>query len=220
MVVYHGAWFASDAGVVDLPIRTNLGWVAFQKSIASTFFGLVGVSLQLSAPRPPKPVLQRAFFQRLGLILGGAAIVTTTSIVLDPQRTVTFGILHAIATCTVLTLPLLRAPTAVVGPLALVALTAGITVRLPAFDHPALHWTGLSPHVAPTFDHQPLLPWFGVVLLGVVLGRLLPQSPVADWSLQGPLPRFLRLCGRHSLFLYMAHVPVLVGIVALLVWLT
>jgi len=212
MVVYHGTWFATDAGLVDVPIHTHLGWVAFQKSIAGTFFALVGLSLQLTAP-----VRARPFMRRLALVLGGAAIVTTTSIVLDANRVVTFGILHAIALCSVVAVPFLRVPTPVLLLLAAIATTTGIALHHPTFDHSALHWTGLSPHVPATFDHQPFLPWFGAVLGGLALGRWLPNTSAARWPLDGPLPRGLALLGRHSLFLYMAHVPVLVVIIAALV---
>lgn len=214
MVVYHGTWFATDAGLIEVPIHRHLGWITFQKAIAGTFFGLVGVSLHLSAPARVRP-----FLQRLGLVLGGAAIVTATSLVLDPHRVVRFGILHAIAACSVLTLPLLRLPSLALLGVSGSLVAAGVGLRLPAFDHPALHWTGLSPTVAPTFDHQPLLPWLGVVAAGVVVGRALQHSPAARWTLDAPPARLLGWCGRHSLVLYMAHVPVLVGLVAAAAWL-
>ena len=47
MIVYHAAWFATDYRLIDLPITTDLAWRVFQTSIASSFFGLVGIGLQL-----------------------------------------------------------------------------------------------------------------------------------------------------------------------------
>jgi uncharacterized membrane protein len=214
MVAYHGAWFATEAGLFDLPIRSDLRWVAFQKCIAGAFFGLVGVSLQLSAPLRPAP-----FLRRIGRVGGCAGVVTVTSIVLDPDRVVTFGILHAIACCSILALPLLRLPSIALLLGAAVLVFLGLEVRLEALDHPALYWTGLAPRVPRTFDHQPFLPWFGVVVGGLVLGRWLRRLPDGGPACQSAGPRFLGLLGRHSLFLYMAHVPVLISIVGLLAWL-
>ncbi len=214
MVVYHFSWFATDAGLIDLPIRQSLGWIVFQKSIASTFFGLVGVSLHLSGARG------RGFWLRIGKLVGCAAVVTLTSLVLDPNRAVTFGILHSIAVCSVLVRPLLRLQTSTLFVSGLAIVAAGVWAAHPALDHPALHWIGLSPRVPVTFDIQPLLPWLGAVMLGVVGGRWLQTSPLAHATVHGPLARLLRQAGRHSLFLYMAHVPALVGAVAALMWLS
>ena len=214
MVVYHFSWFATDAGLLELPIRSHLGWVSFQKSIASTFFGLVGVSLHLSGARG------RGFWMRMGKVAGCALVVTVTSLVLDPRRLVSFGILHSIAACSLLVRPLLGQHSPVLGALGVALVALGVGVSHPLFSHAALQWTGLSPHLSATFDIQPLLPWLGVVVLGVVAGRGLQRSAWAHAPVDGPLARVLRLAGRHSLFLYMAHVPVLVGIVALWKWLS
>ena len=47
MIVYHAAWFSVDAGLTGFDMRA-LGWVVFQKCIAGSFFGLVGLSLHLA----------------------------------------------------------------------------------------------------------------------------------------------------------------------------
>ena len=215
MFVYHGAWFATEAEVLHLPIRTALGWITFQKCIAGTFFGLVGVSLQLSAQHP-----RSAFLHRLARVAGCAGVVTLTSVVLDPQRIVSFGILHAIALCSIAARPLCRAPSwalLATGPL-LVAV--GAFVQVGAMDHRALQWTGLAPRVHPTFDHQAFLPWFGVVVTGLVVGRWLQKLPGGGPPCGTPLFRVLGHLGRHSLLLYMAHVPLLIGLVGLVAWLS
>jgi uncharacterized membrane protein len=213
MVVYHFAWFAQEGGLVALGIGQSLGWHVFQRSIATTFFALVGVSLSLAGA----PAVRWApFLRRLGLVAGGALVVTATSLVLDPARVVRFGILHSIATCSVLALVALRLADLPLVMLGLALSLVGLFLRLPAFDTPWLHWTGLSPRQPPTFDIQPLLPWLGVVLIGGWLGRWLPQTSAAGAALPGAGGRLLGRLGRHSLLLYMAHVPVLVGIVALL----
>ncbi len=215
MVVYHFAWFCDDAGLVELAVRRSPGWRSFQRAIAGTFFGLVGVGLVLAggAAAPLGPMLRR-----LGRIAAGAAVVTAASLVLDPRRVVVFGILHSIAVCSLIGRPLLRLPTVALAGLGAALVAAGAGLRLAAFDHPALHWTGLSPRVPPTFDIQPLLPWLGVVLWGAVLGRALRDraAGAARAGVPGALGRGLGWLGRHSLWAYMAHVPVLVGIVALL----
>ncbi len=66
-------------------------------------------------------------------------------------------------------------------------------------------------------DWYPLIPWFGVVLLGVEIGKYLYPLP----DNRGPRPAFLdrpkkvsRLLvflGRHSLVIYLIHQPIFIG---------
>ena len=209
MIAYHACWFATDAGLATLDLHA-LGWHLFQRSIAASFFLLVGVSLALARPAPAKAAA------RIARIAACALLVTATSVVLDPQRVVTFGILHNIAVSSLLALPALRlgAWNVLLGA-ALVVL--GTVVSLPS--HPLLDWTGLGGAAAPTFDFQPLLPWLGVVLWGTVLGNVLRGpvgKPALVWHSDAIAARGLTFLGRHSLLVYMAHVPVLFGITSIL----
>lgn len=200
MFVYHAAWFADDARLVTLEMM-SLPWRAFQRSIAGTFFFLVGVSLWLAAAVPARRALLR-----LGKVAGGAAIVTVTSVVLDPGRLVLFGVLHAIFLASVLGIVARRLGSWAVLP-GLVLFPVGASVSQPVFDQPHLQWLGLGTFVPVTFDHQPFVMWFGVVLVGLGLAAMAPD---AAWRLRGPRP--LVLLGQHSLLLYMAHVPLLQGL--------
>ena len=209
MIAYHACWFADDAALVDLDLRAT-SWHVFQRSIAGSFFLLVGVSLALARPTAATAVA------RIARIAACALLVTVTSAVLDPQRVVTFGILHNIAVSSLLALPALRLGVwnALLGTL-LVAL--GAVVSLPS--HPLLDWTGLGAEPAPAFDFQPLLPWLGVVLWGAALGTVLLGplgKPVLAWRSKSVPARGLAFLGRHSLLVYIAHVPVLFGITTIL----
>jgi uncharacterized membrane protein len=209
MIVYHACWFATDAGLVTVDIYA-LRWHVFQRSIAASFFLLVGVSLALARPTPAKAAA------RIARIAACALVVTATSAVLDPQRVVTFGILHNIAISSLLALPALPlgAWNVLLGA---VLVVLGTVVSLPG--HPLLEWTGLGGRPAPTFDFQPLLPSLGVVLWGTVLGRVLLRpagKQLLAWHSDSIAARALAFLGRHSLLVYMAHVPVLFGITAVL----
>jgi uncharacterized membrane protein len=217
MVVYHACWFADARGLLDLPIGEHLGWRLFQMSIAGTFYYLVGASLVLANR---DRVRIAPFLQRLGKLCAAALVVTLASLVLDRHLLVTYGILHNIAVCSVVGLLLLRAGRANLL-LGAVAVLLGALVESPLFDAPWLRWLGLGTTRTPAFDFQPFLPWFGVVLWGMVAGReaLRPGNPLGTWWSNRPAARLLELMGRHSLLLYMAHVPVLVVSVEILAWL-
>lgn len=73
---------------------------------------------------------------------------------------------------------------------------------------------GVSPEGLFMPDYRPLLPWFGVVLLGVFFGNAVYLA----WrkkSPPSPTPRTvapLAFLGRHTLLIYLLHQPVLIAI--------
>jgi len=70
-------------------------------------------------------------------------------------------------------------------------------------------------------DYFPLLPWFGVVLLGLGIGNILHSHHSRRVKLPelGRFPLFRPLCamGRNSLLIYVVHQPVLILILMLIV---
>ena len=210
MIVYHAAWFATDYRLIDVPITTDLSWRVLQKSIASSFFALVGVGLHLAVLLG---FSRRRYLARLAKVGGCAAVVTATSVVLDPSRVTTFGILHSITTCSVLALPLAFRSGWLAAVLGAALIALPLQVSSPVFNDPWLSWVGLATFIEPTFDHQPLLPWLGVVLLGIAAGKWLladRSAALARWESAALPARALARAGRHSLLIYMAHVPALV----------
>jgi len=229
MVIYHACLFANWYHLNDFPVRTGLLWILFQRSIAASFFSLVGVSLYLAAAsgleaRPKSRagktqeiaalLHHRNFWSRLGKLLICAATVSATSFVMLPKSPITFGILHAIAAFTLLGLPFLGLRWMNV-PIAILLIGLSGHFSAPFFDAPYLQWLGLSTRVDPTFDYQPLAPWFGVVLLGITAGRLLQGTRLARWRSPHPALTAVSTVGRHTLLLYMAHVPILMAIMEL-----
>ncbi len=93
---------------------------------------------------------------------------------------------------------------------------AGNLFSHPLFDYPSLHWIGLMTFRPATEDYVPLLPWMGVVLLGISAGHLLEKTTAGKqllcWYLPFGFARILALAGRHSLLVYMLHQPVLLAL--------
>jgi len=80
-----------------------------------------------------------------------------------------------------------------------------------------LPWSGFS-----SSDYFPLLPYFGFFLIGCALGRSVyrkKQSLLPKVNANFFLIRFLTLCGKHSLWIYLLHQPLLSGIFYLIMWL-
>ncbi|PZX18384.1 putative membrane protein [Palleronia aestuarii] len=201
MIVFHGSFDLSFLGFVDWPVGSGSGWRLFAISIAGTFLLLSGVSLQIAFGTSLRA---RPFLRRLGLLCLAAAAITLATWIAMPYP-IRFGILHAIATFSVLAIPFLRAPSWVVAVAIVAVLVAAPLLTSPLFSHPALYPLGLDPAPPPSFDYEPIFPWFAAVLAGLLAGRFLPTGRRAMTT--DPLA-FL---GRHSLAIYLLHQPVLMG---------
>src|SRR5579871_5179462 len=214
MAAYHLSWDLADFRLVSpmLPFTPQMRLLSH--TVASAFLALVGVSLALAHQ---KGVNLSAFWKRLAVVAGAAALVSAASFFFAPGQTIWFGILHCIVAASLIALPLLQVPLAasLVTGAAMIALPNFIHSTL--FDRPALLWLGLGVALPNTVDWRPLMPWAGVTLVGLGLARLPPVMArlVAPkrWRARSGAARTLCLAGRHSLSIYLLHQPILIGLV-------
>jgi uncharacterized membrane protein len=208
MIVYH-FWFDLNwFGFIRADFDHDPFWLGFRGVIVSAFMLLVGLSLLLARRAGVTP---RRFWRRIALIAFSAILVSVASYLTFPQTFITFGILHAIAVASVLAWPVTRFPRAAL--MAGVAIViVGNLVTLPLFDTRWLQWVGMMTYRPATEDYVPLLPWLGVVMIGIALGHWLslrqfrPLQPLSRTA-----PHWLTWLGRHSLLVYMLHQPLLIG---------
>ena len=77
-----------------------------------------------------------------------------------------------------------------------------------------LYWRGFA-----SSDYFPLLPNLGYFLLGAAIGKTVyrkKETLLPKINDKNPILRCLQFCGRHSLWIYLLHQPVLSGICMLL----
>ena len=132
-----------------------------------------------------------------------------------------FGVLHCLGVCMVLWGGLKRLPTWALAALGAVMAAVGLYLISRTFDNVPV-WmmvlgvraTGLN-----TGDYFPLLPYLGFFLLGAVLGRTVyarKETLLPKVNAKNPVLRALTFCGRHSLWIYLGHQPLLAGLFTLL----
>jgi len=129
----------------------------------------------------------------------------------DKSLTIYFGVLHCLGLCMILWWLFRRLPAVVLAILAAAMIAAGFYLDARYFD--CSMWLmplGFTPRGFASSDYFPLLPYFGFFLAGAVLGRTLYRKKESLIPGGNALPlRFLRFCGRHSLWIYLLHQPVL-----------
>lgn len=212
MFVYHFSYDLNYYGYIQQSFTQDPFWISFRTLIVTLFLTIMGISLYLASYRG---LHKKRFRQRLFLLLFYAALVSIGSWTMFPKAMIIFGILHFIAVASVLGLLFIQ--------LGIINLILGVlliivaqTVHLPLFDQPALQWFGLTTRLPVAVDYVPLLPWFGVVLIGLYLGQLLSQRPknstLIQWKSKHPINKLLVLGGRYSLHIYMLHQPLFLGI--------
>ncbi len=192
-------------------------------SVAFVF--LVGISLTLSYNRAKKNKkgmdLFSKYLSRGVWIFFLGMIITLITFLFYSQYAVFFGILQCIGISIIIAFPFLvfrplknRAVTFFLGWLVIIA--GFFLAELSIQSHWFL-WLGLAPVGFQSFDYFPLLPWFGLVLLGLFAGNIFYPNGKRSFTLPGietnPLIVLFSFLGRHSLIIYFLHFPMLIGLV-------
>lgn len=213
MVVFHVAWDLYYFGYSPIDVTEVLGWVMFQKSILSSFLVLVGMGLVLGHG---EGVRWRAFWRRWVFLVVAALLTTAGTYWMFPDYFVFFGVLHAIALFSLMALPFLRLHWWITALVGVAVIAASLAWNDPVFEQRWLAWIGFWPTSPPTSDVVPIFPWFGVVLLGVALMRVILASPwvagISSWRSDLPAAKGVVWLGRWSLPFYLLHQPVIIGV--------
>jgi uncharacterized membrane protein len=192
--------------------------------IGTLFLLLVGISLTLSYARVKniltKNQLRIKYLKRGSSIFGLGLIITLVTWVYPHDGYIVFGVLHCIGLSILLAYPFIRfrLPALLCG---LLCISIGIFLHVMiSVDFPWLLWLGFIPARFYTLDYFPLLPWLGVVLLGIFLGNMLYQNNNRTFAIKDHsrfiISRAFCFLGRHSLIIYLLHQLVIVGILYLL----
>ena len=223
MITYH---LIFDLNYFNL-VTTDLHAVPillFLYPIGTLFLLLVGLSLTLSYSRVNQTLTPRQlhikFLNRGGWIFSLGLLITLVTWFYPHNSFIVFGVLHCIGLSIIVAYPLIRYR---IAPLLLgvVCILVGIILQIAiTVDFPWLLWLGLPPADFSTLDYFPLLPWFGVVLIGIFLGNSFYKHNKRTFSIKeyskNIVIRGICFLGRYSLIIYLVHQLVIIGLLYLL----
>lgn len=199
MIIFHFSFDLDYFGIVTFDIVNAPFWYFFPRLIVFLFLFAVGAALTLAHKNGIK---WKPFFKRLALIVFWAIIISVVTYKFFPDNWIYFGTLHAIAVVSVMSLPFLKRPTE--------ALIVGLCLFIPSMTmDKTIPWLQL-PHSS--WDYISPFPWVGASLLGIFAAH--KGIHKVDFP-QNPLVKSLNYLGKHSLFIYLVHQPILFGILML-----
>ena len=212
MIAFHFTWDLDYFALIPSGLLTAPWFIDLGHAIAAAFLAIVGVSLALAARTGDRT----AYSRRVATIGAAALAITVATRVVFPSEYIFFGILHCIAVSSLAAAPFLRAPIKAVAAAAGIAIVLPLVAANPAFNAAAVQWIGLGTREPVTNDWAPFLPGFGIVLFGLAGARLalvrgLPGG-MAAWRPRLWPSKLLASGGRRSLLVYLAHQPLLLGL--------
>ena len=224
MVFGHILW---DLDYFNIIPMNGFIYSTLQKIVPTLFFLLVGISIILSQKKKMLDKEKRKkgyelLFVRGFKIFNLGVILTIFSLIFLPARPVFFGVLHCIGFSIVLSIFFLKYKYSNLF-LGLLFVIIGLYISSIDFANPSLfhliiglHQTNIWQY---TVDYFPLLPWFGVTLIGMGIGDIMYDCdkrrfklPAIALSNYRPAKAF-SWAGRHSLEIYLIHQPILAGVI-------
>jgi uncharacterized membrane protein len=210
MIVFHAVKDMELFGVIAAGTTVTGGWAVFARCIAAGFLFLSGLSLVLAHARGFRA---HAWARRVAMIAGAACLVSLATYFAFPSHYIFFGILHAIAVASLLSVPFIRAPAWFPLVCAMLVLAVNEAFGRSVFDVSAMAWTGLGTQVRPSLDFIPVVPWLAPFLFGIAFAKMVRLQEFEPRWPQWLPSRALAWPGQHSLAVYLLHQPVLIALI-------
>lgn len=226
MVFFHTFFLLGVFNVISTSIWE---WICNYIWLGTSIFVVIsGVSLILRHGRmkgSPRKEYYLAIVKRgVEVILIGVGIAIVASIfihfVIEDGRYMYFNFLQMMGWCMILSIPFLRfGKWNIIPAIAIIILGLFLeTLAGPAFLMPlGILPTGFMPR-----DFFPILPWLGVMLLGVALGSILYPNGFRRFNISdgGKIGALFAKIGKYPLQIYILHLPIVGGIILLLILIT
>lgn len=221
MIIYHIIFDLNYFKIYNINL-SSLPLRFFLYTIGTMFLVIVGISLYISYLKAKQNLTEKQlkikYIRRGSMIFGLGILITTVTWVYPHEGFILFGILHCIGLSIILAYLFLKLyfENLILG---IIFIIAGILLMPFTFDFNYLLFLGFTPDNFYTLDFFPLLPWFGIILIGIFIGNSLYKEDKRRFNLSDLSSRSfikdLSFLGRHSLLIYLVHQPIIVGFILL-----
>lgn len=222
MIAYHTMWDCVNIFGVDAPwFKTDYA-IIWQQSICWCFIFLSGFCWNFG----------RKHLKRGLMAFIGGAVITAVTLLLMPEDKIIFGVLTLIGSSILLMIPLdmvfKKLPPAVFCVLNFLVflLTKNVKEGYIGIGEKVLYYLprSLYKNYFTAFfgfkfigfsssDYFPLIPWVFLFISGYFFYKLLDKKKtISKWKKSQPKKELFTFIGRNSFWIYMAHQPVVYGI--------
>lgn len=212
MVIFHFTFDLMYFGYIAPGTVYRLEWRIFESTIAASFLFIAGFSFMLSHGGSLKFSRLR---RKLGLLAMSAAGISCVTYFIFGPNMIRMGILHSILLLSVLAIFLRHLHWGFLTFLACLNILLYLWLPLPLEASAWLQWLVWTSETEFSVDYRPILPWATPFLIGMVAQRFLPN----DRSIITDRAKRLSIIGRNSLWIYLAHQPILFCAFTLYSWL-
>lgn len=206
MVLYNYSITLDYFNVIRIP-SDYLYRYLLPVSIASIFIFMSGVTAYISYEKNKSNLTRKYFLRGIKLLLF-ALLITIFTYIFVPQRTIYFGILHFFAFTSFL-IPFFIKYNKLNLVAGLSIILSGVYFQQRTFNFSYLFWLGIIPENLSTFDYFPLIPFLGVILVGIYYGRYVVEK-TSNIKSGNRFSNVFTFLGKHSLTVYLIHQPVLI----------
>lgn len=224
MTVFHFCFDLNYFGFMNQNFYEDSFWTYQRSCIVSLFLLCAGMGQAIALHQG---LSWSRFWKRWQQVAGAAILVSIGSYFVYPDSFIYFGVLHAVALMLILMRLTINLKNWlwVLGLLvvALKFIVPTVFVVIPAmdvFNQPLLNWLGIVSYKPRTEDYVPLIPWLGVMWIGLASGTALLKNKPQIFSndLSSGLQKLvspLAVLGRYSLSYYLLHQPLLFAVIML-----
>jgi uncharacterized membrane protein len=197
MIAFHLVYNLSEFYRFPIDYRSGF-WLIIARAAVLLFMTTAGISSTFS----------RSNLRRGRSVLLYGLAVTLATWMFNPQAYIRFGILHFMGIGMMLYHFLRKIPVNMLIMLGAALLILGPIVTGSLVESPYLFPLGLVPAGFVSTDYYPLVPWYGFFLWGAAIGKQYYPEGKSLLSVT-PNHRLLPFLGRHSLYIYLVHQPLL-----------
>ena len=218
MLIYHIIFQSTVVGCVGTDVLYRPVSIFFQLVAQLLFISIAGISAYMSNNNLKRGIK----------ILSCAIVITVVTYVVMPENRILFGILHFLGTMVILywlilhrltylpAIPMIGINGILFFILHLTKIGDKISIFLQSYlksliDQKWLCFFGLPDANFISSDYFPIFPWIFLFLFGMFLGKYIKENEKRFLTDRKPI-FWLSFIGRHTLFVYMIHIPIIWGI--------